>query len=130
MKRTIIIEILLLFVLAVLLACTIKLFVYINDLKEEMEAYGLTSGFGYAVYSGRISTATSYVIPTFIAAIATAVAMVLVAVFNLPAFKPLVDEMKARKEQRAAAKAELAEVAKQQRIEKLQAELDELKKDE
>jgi len=53
---------------------------------------------------------------------------------DFPVFKPLVDKFTAKraahKEQREAIKAEQAEAAKQARIEQLQAELDELKKDE
>lgn len=69
-----------------------------------------------------------------LASLSTLVAMIIIAIKDFPFFKPLVDKFNAkraaRKEQRAAVKAEQAEAAKQARIEQLQAELDELKKDE
>lgn len=75
-----------------------------------------------------------YGILSLLATLGTLVALIFVAIKDFPVFKPLIDKFNAkraaRKEQRAAVKAEQAEEAKQARIEQLQAELDELKKDE
>ena len=131
MKKIVVIEILLLFVFAVLIACTTKLFIYITELNEEMIKYGIdTQAFGYQIYKGRLNTATSYAIPTLIASIADLVVIVIIAIKDFTVFKPIAVKFNAHKEKRAEARAEKVEIAKQQRIEKLQAELNELKKDE
>ncbi|MCM1368657.1 MAG: hypothetical protein NC184_07620 [Roseburia sp.] len=60
--------------------------------------------------------------------------MIIIAVKEFPCFKPLIDKLAAkradRKAARTQAKAEQAETAKRERIDKLTAELEELKKDE
>ncbi len=110
MKRAIVIEVLLLFVLVVLiLGCigfwdmTIRSFYY-NE---------LIKAFFYLPSCILISLAT----------IADIAVIVLVTLKELPAFKPLIDKLKLSKEERK-------QIKKQARIEKLQDELDELKKDE
>lgn len=62
--------------------------------------------------------------------IAIMISMGLVAIKDFPCFKPLADKLQARKEKRTQAKAERADAGKQARIAQLQAELEELKKDE
>ena len=75
-----------------------------------------------------------YAISTLLAAIATLTAMIIIAIKDFPVFKPLTDKLAdkraARKEARSQAKAEQAAIAKQERIDQLKAELDELQKDE
>ena len=60
-------------------------------------------------------------------------AMVLIAIKDFPVFKPLAEKLQAKLQARrqinVQAKADRAEANKQARIEQLQAELDELKKD-
>ncbi len=75
-----------------------------------------------------------YGILALVAAIATLAAMIIIAIKDFPVFKPLVDKFNAKraahKQASDAAKAEKAEADKKARIEKLTAELEELKKDE
>lgn len=56
--------------------------------------------------------------------------MLLVALLNLSIFQPLRDKLAARKQARKEIKVQKAEANKQARIEALQNELDQLKKDE
>lgn len=139
MKKTIVIEILLLFVLALLIAVAVDYADFIgiyNDMIAETKRHP-----EYVSYSRTLAheiqirnTYISYFVPTILAAFATLAAIIILAIRDFPVFKPLVDKFKAkraaRKEQRAAEKTEQAETAKQERIAELQAELDELKKDE
>lgn len=53
-----------------------------------------------------------------------------IILFAFPVFKPLVDKHNARKQKRAEARAERAEADKQAKIEELERQLEELKKDE
>ncbi|MDE7406482.1 MAG: hypothetical protein K2M89_06390 [Clostridiales bacterium] len=154
MKKAIVIEVLLLFILAVLIAVAVQHWQSIEPLlpdleyykkmaREMLEQYGHDRGFADMVQKTNASIALyrTYGIFDILAMLADVVIMVTIALFNFPCFKPLVDKLTAklapskeqraqRKAERAAAKAEQAATAKQERIEKLQAELDELKKDE
>ena len=139
MKKAIVIEILLVAVFAVLLTCAIIALKDIPSMKEYIDWYNTLSP-DYPDYDLVETTAweiRAYMpillkigIPALIAAVADLAAITIIAIKDFPVFKPLVDKFKARKEQRAAAKAEQAATAKQERIEKLPAELDELKKGE
>ncbi len=71
-----------------------------------------------------------YGLISLIASISTFAAMIIIAVKEFPVFQPLIEKIKARKAERAVAKEEKAQADKQQRIEKLTAELEQLKKDE
>ncbi|MCH5165653.1 MAG: hypothetical protein J1G01_04560 [Clostridiales bacterium] len=138
MKKTIVIEILLAFIFAVLIACCCPFLKHVAAMNEYIEEINglilnhpnLDYSTDLKYYNAQIDKALAYAIPMLIAAIADIAVMVVIAIKDFPIFKSLKNKFKARKEQRAAAKAEQAAVAKQQRIEKLQAELDELKKDE
>lgn len=139
MKKTIIIEILLLFVFCVTLACAIKILDYAIEVSGRLDLH-LNGKILYTdpnmqnemikAYTDVYHAALSYGIPALFAAVADLATMVIIAIKDFPVFKPLIDKLKARKEQRDVVKAEQAAVAKKERIEKLQAELDELKKDE
>lgn len=139
MKKTIIIEILLLFAFCVALACAIKILNYAVDAKKLLDRF-LNGNLVYTdstiqnesikYYTELYHAALSYGIPALFAAVATLAAMIIIAIKDFPAFKPLVNKFKAHKEQHDAAKAEQTKIAKQERINKIQAELDELKKDE
>ncbi len=129
MKKTILIELLLLFGFSVALACSIKLFVYANGCIETIEIFREYADVVES-YRGAMHTAISYAIPSLIAALGTLAAGIIIAVKDFPCFKPLIDKFKAKREAKAVAKTEKAEADKKARIEQLQAELDELKKDE
>lgn len=129
MKKTFCIEVLLLFVFIVLIACCASYFIIvannlavINVYKQHNENY-LEVLTGVYIYS---------ILGTFsiLAILADLAAMIIIAIKDFPAFKPLADKLNARKEQRQQAKDEKAEADKQAKIERLQAELGELKKDE
>lgn len=141
MKRTIAIEALLFFIVAVLIYLFISNLIsavqnlnFANDLLNSRleEGYSEEVALREVDNIKEISTrqvlfATLLYLP---AAIADFTSIVLIAVFPLPGIKPLVEKVQARREARFAARAEKAEADKQKRIEELQAELDELKKDE
>lgn len=143
MKRTIIIEVLLLLILAVLIACTSMAFIYVTDMNYHITQlsgagldnpqYQLIEG-TIKYYKGNTHIVLSFAVPTLVAALCDLAAMVLIALHNFPCFKPLIDKLAAKraaqKQATATAKAEKAETAKQARIEQLTAELNELKKDE
>lgn len=119
MKKSIIIEILLLLGIILLIypwiiyIQSLNLYIRANEFNEE--------GFKVCL--------TIFLLITF-AIIAIMISMGLVAIKDFPCLKPFADKLQARKEKRTQAKAERAEAEKQARIAQLQAELEELKKDE
>lgn len=131
MKRTIIIEILGVFILAVLITLGVSCIqVSINNFtaidEMSMEAYKIL----HEIYLTNARRYLAYSILALVAALCDLAAMVLVAIHNFPCFKPLLDKHAAKCDERKQAKAERAEADKQARIERLTAELEELKKDE
>ncbi len=140
MKRVIVIEIVLAFAFAVLLACSIKFFMYVSKMYSgismlyDLNMSDTSRNEIIERYRENIATALSYGIPALIAALATLAAMVLIALKDFPVFKPLLEKhaakRTARKQANEVAKAEKAAADKQERIERLQSELDALKKDE
>lgn len=133
MKKTIVIEILLSFILSILILFAFLEFrgIYYNF---QAIKYLESMGQEYIDFSDSTRQFAIYGSLAVLASLATIAVMVLIAIKDFPVFKPLVDKFNAKraahKEQREAIKAEQAEAAKQARIEQLQAELDELKKDE
>lgn len=139
MKKTIVIEILLLFVVAWLIpimiyhAENIEMYrTLISIYKENPDAFSYESTLAHTIQN--LNTQIIYFVFTLLAALATLAAMILVALKDFPVFKPLLDKLAAkradRKQANDTAKAEKAAADKQARIERLQSELDELKKDE
>ena len=130
MFRAIVIEVLLLFIFAVLITSTVFFLnasvanfhaaSYINEHVDIL----IERGYKYLAYG----------LPNLLAAIADIVVIVLVALKEFPVFKPLIDKYKAhkqhRKHEKAKAEAIQAEEYRKSRIEQLQAELEELKKNE
>lgn len=133
MKKTIVIEILLGFALGILIMFAVMEFRACYYYLEAIEIYK-ELGQDYSDINRAISQVILYGTLALLAALATLAVMSITAIKDFPVFKPLVDKFNAKraahKEQREAIKAEQAEAAKQARIEQLQAELDELKKDE
>ncbi len=145
MKKIIIIEILMLFVFCVLTACSINHFSavhlciqninYFENLTEiqsnmsEAQRLELIEVWRNSMQKGLI-----YAISTLLAALAILAVMIIITIKDFPVFKPLTDKLAdkraARKEARSQAKAKQAAIAKQERIDQLKAELDELQKDE
>lgn len=115
MKRAIVIEILLLFVLGVLILGDIALW--------DMTIRRIYIGIYDPQFLKGAYICLFYCIIISLGTIADIAAIVLVTLKELPAFKPLIDKLKLSKEERK-------QIKKQARIEKLQDELDELKKDE
>lgn len=127
MKRTIVIEILLLFTVIVHLTLgiwCIKVsylnFQHIHGVPAEIASDLLSGAYKYLIRG----------IFALLAALATLAAMILIALKDFPVFKPMLDKLAAKRDMRKQAKAEKAVADKQARIERLQSELDELKKDE
>lgn len=130
MKKAIIVEVLLLFVFCVVLACAIEILIYATDAANLIKFYNSENIKVSSALNESYHTALSYGIPALFAAVADLAAMVIIAIKDFPVFKPLVDKLNAKRAARKEQRAEQAAIAKQDRIEKLQAELDELKKDE
>lgn len=128
MKRTIIIEVILFFVLAVLIAVIWKQWDSIQLSFYYYKNYFSQNHTLNEIYPNLIE---NIVLTSFatLSCIATFVAIVLIAIKDFLIFKPLVDKVTARKQARAQTKAEKAQAAKQAKIEALEAELEELKKD-
>lgn len=140
MKKTIIIEILCLIAFCIILACAIKFLSYAHEVSlniiELQKELVYDSSYERIIDSVKEyrTVALSYGIPALLAALATLAAMVLIALKDFPVFKPMLDKLAAkradRKQANDTAKAEKAAAEKQARIERLQSELDALKKDE
>lgn len=127
MKRTIVIETILLITVILLICCSVYLF---DDVKwfRFLIRHSMEDEQTVKLLYKELSLG----ILTIIFAVANLAAMALIAVQNFQCFKPLLDKLKAKRDARKAAKetaaAEKAEADKQARIEQLQNELDELKK--
>ena len=123
MKRTIVIEILLLFATVVLLTLgiwCIKVSILNFKILHKLPKSDLINIYRYLIFG----------ICGILAALATLAAMILVALKDFPVFKPMLDKLSAKRDARKQAKAAKAVADKQARIERLQSELDALKKDE
>ena len=136
MKKTIAIEIILTLIFAVLLMSAIIAFKYIPLFRSYIDWYQSLST-DYPDYDMVSVAATNYEffiqklliigIPSLIAAVADLAAIIIIAVKDIPQVKQHIADFKIRRQER---RAEHTAVAKRERIDKLQAELDELKKDE
>lgn len=136
MKKTIAIEIILTLIFAVLLMSAIIAFKYIPLFRSYIDWYQSLST-DYPDYDMVSVAATNYEffiqklliigIPSLIAAIADLAAIIIIAVKDIPQVKQHIADFKIRRQER---RAEHAAVAKRERIDKLQTELDELKKDD
>lgn len=119
MKKTIIIEILLLFVTVLLL--------YFCGLYWDSVSSYIEIGVPYSEIREALNRCIVYAVLNTLASIATLTAIILIALKDLPVFKPIADKLTAHKEKRTQAKAERAEADKQARITELENELNELK---
>lgn len=126
MKRTILIEILLLSVLAILIAFNVYFWGFIKALYDRLNT--VDSAARSYIYDN-INSDLPYGIIGLIACIATLTAIILIAIKDFSVFKPLVDKINARKEARNKVKVDKAEQAKQNKIEALEKQLEELKKE-
>ena len=123
MKKSIVIEVLLLFVLAVLIADCVKFF------QASIAHFNLSDSPAYdAFYKTAIDQLVRGIF-ALLACIADIFVMVLVALKDFKLFMPLIEKHNARKQELAAARAAKADADKQKRIEELQAELDALNGD-
>lgn len=116
MKRAIIIEIILLFNMCLSAFFAVKFI-------QGIILYHPELGWSLAYY---ITWTTLYLL-SFTSLLAV---FITIAIKSFPVFKPLVDKHNARKQKRAEARAERAEADKQAKIEELERQLEELKKDE
>lgn len=136
MKKAIIIEVLLFTVFAALLTCTIVAFKDVSAFQSYIDWFR-SLPLDYPDYDLVSVSANNYElfiqklliigIPAIIAAIADLTAIIIIAVKDMPKVKQHITDIKHRHAER---RAENAAVAKRERIDKLQAELDELKKDD
>lgn len=135
MKKTIFIEIILAFTITVLIVCAVKFMAYVIDLNYRLEllkycAPGEQTALLTTKYTNQRNEALSCGIPLIISTITTFIVMVIIALKDFPVFKPMLDKLSAKRDARKQAKAAKAVADKQARIERLQSELDALKKDE
>ena len=124
MKKTIIIEFLLLFASAVLMYFCVM---YWNGVKNNIEHNILNSS--YANLVDAFYKTLTYAILFTLVLLTTLTAIILIAIKDFPVFKPLLDKLNAHKQKRVQAKAERAEADKQTKIAELEAQLEELKND-
>lgn len=132
MKKTIIIEVLLFAAFVTTLVCASIMLYYARNLYINAHDPYVISHYPDIVelYSKQVKWSLSFALPFLASAIFTFAAIIIIAVKDFPVFKPLILKSNAKREARKLAKAEKAEANKQARINKLQAEIDELKKDE
>lgn len=141
MKKTILIEILLFFVFVWLIYGTVIWWSSANyevvELKHFLTNFSPDNFATFETYTNTLAGLKSYTaravtcaIISTLATLSTLAAIIVIAIKDISCFKLLIDKIKAKLEERKIAKAEKAEADKQARIEQLQAELDELKKDE
>lgn len=127
MKKYIIGNILLIFVLAVLIAFSISRFELAQNHYEYYKS--LTNAQEIELYKELYINALIYGILFLVAAFADLIAIILFSLKGTTGFQAIYDKLLARKSARTAAKAEQAEAKKQDKIKALEAELEELKKD-
>lgn len=138
MKKTIIVETALIVILAISITFAVEYWGLTSKLIDELKIFknnfNPSNYFSYYpelnYYHNTIKHNAIYGSLSLIAAFATLAAMVLIALKDFPVFKPMLDKLTAKRADRKQAKAEKAAADKQARIERLQSELDELKKDE
>ena len=124
MKRTLFIEILLVLIFSLLIALNIYLWRDATTFKKVLDTFSDPEP-----YIKSCNIRFTYSVLALIANFSTFLAMILVAIKDLPVFQPLRDKFAMRKSARLQAKAEKSKAEKQARIEQLQAELEELKRD-
>lgn len=120
MKRTIIIEVLLLFIFTILIIVLINAWQNLHILLEFYE------GEDWEIFVKNYNITSAIIFPIFytLATIADLAAIILIA---LKDFKSLADKLATRKVARQEAKAERAEADKQAKISELEKQLEELK---
>lgn len=129
MKRIVFIEIVLTLTTILLICCCAAFFWYATQLKPSLQPNLFEESYRQILVRNYAITITLAIL-SIIFAITNIVVMFFTALNNLSAFKPLADKLAAKRAAREEQRAEQAVVAKQERIAKLEAELDELKKDE
>lgn len=132
MKKSIVKLILCLFVLAVLISLLVLCIRLSVNMSNTLNVY---KNLDYSSEDELIISMSNiyveyivYSIFATMACVATFILIILIALKDLPVFKPLADKLTAHKEKRTQAKAERAEADKQARITALENELEELKK--
>lgn len=133
MKRTIIIEILLCLTLITLIPACVT---YGSALSKNIEALRAVKGWGQEnsdlvakIYSD-VLYGSIYFSVFILGMLFDLSAMILIAIRDFPVFKPLLEKLNAKKARKQQIKAEKVKVEKQNHINKLQAEITKLKKDE
>ena len=133
MKRTIIIEIILLIALSISIYFVYYFFNSVYNLKETIDIYSTQTGYDYSEVIQQLNESIKinsiYGTLTIVSSLANTAVITLIAIKDFPAFQPLRDKLSARKQARQQAKAEKAEEKKQETIKALEDYLDELKKE-
>lgn len=134
MKRTIIIVLIMILTLGVSLACTVVFMRYGIEYRNSIKYYSDYFPDLVDIWRENMRKAFTYGVFSLLSSVGIFIAMVILAVRDFPVFRPLIDKLHSKLQAKRAAhkekRAKQAEIAKQERISKLQAELDELKKDE
>ena len=130
MKKRIILEVCLLFVFCWLIACNIIWWQSVASTINDIDYLQSINDIETVTYlKESLNLGLTYAVFSLIAAIVT-LSSIIIIVVDSPYFKPLLEKLEAKKNARKTAKTEKAEITKQKRIEQLENELNELKKDE
>lgn len=117
MKKTILVESLLFFSVAVILYPWI---IYLMSLNSYILGGDFDNGF---------SVCLAITILLTLCLLFTLIAMIIIAIKDISAFKTLIDKIKTKYAEKKASRAEKSKAAKLARIEKLETELEKLKND-
>lgn len=128
MKQKIVIIISVLFVFAVLLACCIQFWITFDNFLEII-AFQRNYAFSEEDIKMTYKSGYKYLTYSIFTTIATLLTIVVGVIIALKEFPTLMDKYNAHKEKRSADKAVRNEKNKQQKIQALEKQLEELKKD-
>lgn len=132
MKKTILIETLLLFLLAVIISVCVQEWKFVDATLlnlNDKHLVDIATPDIIETWKNNLQNYYIYAIFTTIAGLLDVLIIILVIITDFPVFKLIHEKTNERKIQRAQAKAETAEANKQRKIMALEAQLEELKKD-
>lgn len=132
MKKTILIETLLLFLLAVIISVCVQEWKFVDATLlnlNDKHLVDIATPDIIETWKNNLQNYYIYAIFTTIASLLDVLIIILVIIKDFPVFKLLHEKTNERKKQRVQAKTETAEANKQRKIMALEAQLEELKKD-
>lgn len=134
MKKSILLTVLMVFIFVVLIVLDVYFWRAVNSYIQAIQTLkGYTDSQYQEIiteFQQGLTKLAIYGSVTTIASVATLAAIILIATKDLPILKHISDKLAVRKEKRTQAKAERAQANKQAKIQALEQQLEELKKDE